>query len=148
MTKKIIIDTPEYAQARHIRHVVFVVEQGVSAEEEYDEFDAIATQFIALDDTTHEYCGTARWRFTDKGVKLERFAVLPTHRNKGVGKHLVAAVLTDIASHPDAVGKTYYLHAQESAIGLYRKFDFETVGAPFYEAGIKHMKMQREAHNL
>jgi predicted GNAT family N-acyltransferase len=143
MTQKIAFQSPVYMQARQIRHVVFVEEQGVSAEEEYDEFDLIATHFVAIDDTTQEAVGTARWRITEKGVKLERFAVLPTHRNKGVGQSLVRAVLEDIDASPETAGKALYLHAQESAIGLYQKFAFQTVGEPFYEANIRHMKMQR-----
>jgi predicted GNAT family N-acyltransferase len=141
MIHKITFDSNAYGQARQVRHTVFVEEQGVSAEEEYDEFDAIATHFIAQDDTTGEVCGTARWRFTEKGIKLERFAVLPAYRAKGVGQSLVKAVLADIEASADSVGKVRYLHAQESAIGLYAKFGFKTVGEPFYEANIKHMKM-------
>jgi len=141
--KKIEINTAEYLQARQIRCAVFVEEQGVSAEEEYDAFDAIATHFLVVDALTQEACATARWRFTEKGVKLERFAVLPAHRGKGVGKYLIEGVLTDIATHPQSVGKLLYLHAQVHVIGLYEKCGFAITGEPFYEAGIKHMKMQK-----
>jgi predicted GNAT family N-acyltransferase len=139
-TQKITVQSEAYKQARQIRHTVFVEEQGVSAEEEYDEFDATATHFLATDDQNVP-CGTARWRFTDKGAKLERFAVLPTHRKQNVGLSLVKAVLQDVEAHPEAVGKTRYLHAQETAIGFYEKLGFKTIGEPFYEANIKHMKM-------
>ena len=142
MIEKITAQSEAFAEARKVRHIVFVEEQGVSAEEEYDEYDAVATHFLARD-ADGNACATARWHTTEEGVKLGRFAVLPTHRNKGVGQSLVQAVLEDIANSPAAVGKLLYLYAQESAIGLYLKFGFETVGEPFYEANIRHMKMSR-----
>lgn len=141
MIQKIVFDSPAYRQARDIRYAVFVVEQSVSAAQEYDEFEAVATHFVAIDESTSEICGTARWRFTEKGIKLERFAVLPAHRNKGIGQSLVRAVLADIEVRTDTAGKLRYLHAQESAVGLYKKLGFQIEGEPFYEANIKHMKM-------
>src|SRR5690554_7216493 len=77
-----------------IRHVVFVKEQEVSPEEEYDEFESISTHFLAQVDG--QPAGTARWRNTGKDIKLERFAVLKPMRGKGVGQALVKAVLEDI----------------------------------------------------
>ncbi len=121
--------------------MVFVEEQHVSADEEYDEYDSTATHFLATDDTTGEACGTARWRFTEKGIKLERFAVLPAHRGKGIAQSLIQAVLEDIQTYPQSVGKLRYLHAQMSAMPLYQKFGFLPVGDIFEEANIKHMKM-------
>lgn len=123
-----------------IREVVFVVEQEVDPSEEYDEFETSARHFKALVDGVP--VGTARWRFTDKGVKLERFAVLKEHRGKGVGQALVEAVLADIRQHPDFNGKMCYLHAQVTAMGLYEKFGFQKEGNLFMECNISHYKMK------
>ncbi|CAN5550426.1 GNAT family N-acetyltransferase [soil metagenome] len=122
-----------------IRREVFVDEQHVSAEEEYDEFEDISTHFLARADGTP--CGTARWRRTSNGVKLERFAVLKTFRGMGVGKALVKAVLEDVFSQQPEPIERIYLHAQVSAIPLYAGFGFVSIGPMFEEAGIQHYKM-------
>lgn len=122
-----------------IRKIVFVEEQHVPEEEEYDEFEKTSRHFLARSGFTP--CGTARWRFTGKGVKMERFAVLPDFRSQGVGSALVRAVLADVAAQPQAEGKLRYLHAQVSAMPLYAKFGFKAVGDLFYECDIAHYKM-------
>ena len=124
------ITTKEGLQAAFdIRELVFVVEQEVDAAEEYDEFEDSSVHFLAKVEGTP--VGTARWRFTQNGVKMERFAVLKVARGKGVGQALVAAVLGDIDQHPDTKGKKKYLHAQIHAMPLYAKFGFQVVGDQF-----------------
>lgn len=122
-----------------IRREVFVEEQHVSAEEEYDEFEDISTHFLARADGTP--CGTARWRRTSNGVKLERFAVLNAFRGLGVGKALVKAVLEDVFSQQPEPIERIYLHAQVTAMPLYASFGFVSIGPMFEEAGIQHYKM-------
>ena len=58
-----------------IRQTVFVEEQEVDPALEYDEFESGSHHYLVLKD--NQPAGTARWRKTNKGVKLERFAVLP-----------------------------------------------------------------------
>ncbi|WP_080239762.1 GNAT family N-acetyltransferase [Spirosoma rigui] len=122
-----------------IRRKVFVEEQNVSAEEEYDEFETTSTHFLARVDSVP--CGTARWRRTSNGVKLERFAVLKEYRGQGVAKALVRAVLNDVFSQQPEPIERIYLHAQVSAMPLYAGFGFVPVGPVFDEAGIQHQKM-------
>ena len=126
--------------AFQIRELVFVVEQEVEAAEEYDEFETTSVHFLAVLEGAP--VGTARWRFTSNGVKMERFAVLKEARCKGVGQALVAAVLKDIEMHPDGKGKKRYLHAQIHAMPLYAKFGFQQVGEQFEECAILHYKME------
>jgi predicted GNAT family N-acyltransferase len=123
-----------------IREEVFVIEQEVDPSEEYDEFEDISIHFLAK--SGKEPAGTARWRFTDKGVKLERFAVLKSKRGQGVGFDLVHAVVEDIRNHPGSKGKKLYLHAQLDAMPLYAKFGFQKVGDMFEECNIQHYKME------
>jgi predicted GNAT family N-acyltransferase len=130
-------DDMEHAFA--IRRVVFVEEQCVAAEDEYDEFEGSSTHFLARLDG--QPVGTARWRRTSKGVKLERFAVLAEGRGKGVGKALVQAVLTDVFSQQPEPIESIYLHAQLTAKPLYDQFGFVPVGPQFDECGIMHVKM-------
>lgn len=122
-----------------IRRQVFVEEQHVDAREEYDEFEESSTHFLARADGTP--CGTARWRRTSNGVKLERFAVLADFRGLGVGKALVRAVLDDVFSQQPEPIERIYLHAQVAAMPLYAGFGFVPVGPMFEEAGIQHYKM-------
>ena len=123
-----------------IREFVFVIEQQVDPTEEYDEFETTSTHFLASVDGIP--VGTARWRFTENGVKMERFAVLEEARGNGVGQALVAAVLADVDATPEAKGKTKYLHAQLTAVPLYSKFGFGKVGEMFEECNIQHYKME------
>lgn len=133
---------PDLELVFKIRRIVFVEEQQVPAELEYDENDAIVPHFLAF--YNHKPCGTARWRFTENGIKLERFAVLKENRSLGVGHELVKTVLSDILAHPDFKGQKRYLHSQTTAMGLYAKAGFKPVGELFYEAGIPHFKMELE----
>ncbi len=123
-----------------IREKVFVGEQNVPAEAEYDAHDRAATTRHYLARVDDQPAGAARWRPTNNGVKLERFAVLPAFRNHGVGEALVHQVLADVrAEAPDAA--QVYLHAQLRAIPLYERTGFRKVGDMFAECDIQHYKM-------
>lgn len=135
-----ISDKKSFDEAFNIRRLVFVIEQGVDPKKEYDKFEDTSVHFLAKLDG--KPVGTARWRFTSNGVKMERFAVLQEARGKGVGKALVGAVLADLDSTPKSKGKTKYLHSQLDAVPLYSKFGFEKVGEMFEECSILHFKME------
>ena len=130
----------ELQKALHLREEVFVHEQGVPKEDEYDEFDKTAVHFLAADEDGNAL-GTARWRVTDKGIKLERFAVKKESRGLGIGSMLLESVLEDIIKSTPQREKILYLHAQISALPLYQKFGFEKEGEAFDECGIRHYKM-------
>lgn len=135
-----ITDQHELDSAFKIRKEVFVIEQKVNATDEYDEYEDSSVHFLAKFNNIP--VGTARWRFTEKGVKLERFAVLKEARGKGVGQALVESVLADISTHPKTDSKIKYLHAQLKAVSLYKKFGFRKVGGIFDECNILHFKME------
>jgi len=117
-----------------IRREVFVGEQNCPPELEWENED-VSTHFLATVDG--EPAGASRWRKTDKGYKLERFAVLKKFRGYGVGQALVKTVLDDLPADAGYV----YLHAQIDAVSLYERFNFKKVGEQFEEAGIQHFKM-------
>ncbi len=121
-----------------IRRKVFVDEQKCPPELEW-EFEDESVHFLAT--FAGIPAGASRWRKTDKGYKLERFAVLDEFRGKGIGQGLVQAVLEDLP--PDA--SYIYMHAQLPAVGLYEKFGFEKTGPEFEEAGIRHYKMEKKS---
>jgi predicted GNAT family N-acyltransferase len=134
-----VIRPAEMQQVFAIREAVFVKEQHVRAEDEYDEFETSSHHFLAFCDGTP--CGAARWRTTSNGVKLERFAVLAGFRGKGVGQALVRTVLDDVLSRQPEPIESIYLNAQLTAMPLYAKFGFKAVGPMFEECGIQHYKM-------
>ena len=117
-----------------IRRNVFVKEQCISKKIEFDDENVDAIYFIAQ--YKNIYVGTARYRFTDIGIKLERFAVLKSYRNLGIGKELVLYILNSIKDK-----NLIYLHAQESVIDFYSKLGFKRIGSQFFEAEIPHQKM-------
>jgi predicted GNAT family N-acyltransferase len=132
-----VIETPkETTLARDIRYKVFVVEQNVPHEIEYDEFEETSTHVIAF--LGDQAVGTARWRSTEQGFKLERFAVPKQYRGKGVGAALVHFILQQLDDPSRA-----YLNSQVSAIEFYEKQGFKTMGKIFFEADIPHKKMIR-----
>lgn len=132
---------PLKEKAFAIREEVFVYEQQVAREEEFDEFEEESHHFVALDDAGKPI-GAARWRLTHQGIKLERFVVKKNYRGQGLGSVLVQKVLKDIAEHHPK-GSYLYLHAQLDAVPLYAKHAFHKVGERFSECDIEHYKMER-----
>jgi len=124
----------DLADSRAIREVVFVIEQQVPPEIEYDEFEESSTHIIARVDKNA--VGTARWRKTKKGFKLERFAVNLDFRGKGIGNAMVLFILNQLKAD-DYIS----LNSQVSAIGFYAGIGFQAEGEIFYEADIPHRKM-------
>ena len=125
-----------------IREEVFVIEQQVPAEEEFDVFEEESHHFIALDQTDNPV-GSARWRNTEKGIKLERFTVKKELRGHGVGTKIVQTVLEDISKLAKR-GTYLYMHSQLDAVPLYAKFNFQKKGDQFDECGIMHYLMWKE----
>lgn len=140
ITVKEISNKKDLRKAQDIRYEVFVIGQKVPVEDEVDEFETTSTHYLAF--LNNNPVGAARWRFTEKGVKLERFAVLDAYRGRGVGSSMVIKILNDIKNHPDAKGKEIYLHSQMDAVRLYRKFGFVKYGDMFNESGIMHYAMR------
>lgn len=123
----------EFEEALTIRIAVFVDEQGVPANLEY-EFEADCEHYLAM--VKNKAVGTARYRKTKTGIKLERFAVLKDFRKMGVGSDLVRALLFSLNGM-----KNIYLHAQVQVVNFYSEFGFVAVGDRFEEAGIEHFVM-------
>ena len=131
---RIVENAEEMKIVRDIRHRVFIVEQNVPEHVEVDQFEKSARYFLAALDG--QFVGTARWRKTNKGIKLERFAVLKNKRTYGVGGALVEFMLEQVINET-----VVYLHAQDHVISFYKKFGFQPVGDYFYEGDISHQEM-------
>ncbi len=118
-----------------IRRVVFIEEQRVDPEIEY-EYEEEGHYYLLYSDDTP--VATARWRATEKGIKLERFAMLREFRNKGYGSFLLQEVLHDVIP----MGGEIYLHSQVAAANYYRRAGFREYGPHFSEADIAHVLMK------
>ncbi|MGA9173503.1 MAG: GNAT family N-acetyltransferase [Thermoactinomyces sp.] len=130
----------ELNQAFSIRRIVFIHEQKVPEDLELDEWDQSAIHFLALENG--EPIGTCRLRWIgDHTAKAERVAVLADKRNTGAGKKLMLA-LEESARQKEA--RAIRLNAQVQVVPFYEKLGYRTNGAPFYEAGIKHIPMIKE----
>ncbi|MCF6325357.1 MAG: GNAT family N-acetyltransferase [Gammaproteobacteria bacterium] len=117
-----------------IREAVFIQEQNVPVELEWDGLDAQCIQLLLLNDD--EAVGTAR--MTVNG-KIGRMAVLREHRGCGGGKLLLSKMI-QIAR--EAQLTDVVLDAQVCAISFYKLSGFEVVSEVFMDAGIEHRKMR------
>lgn len=122
---------------RAVREPVFVQEQQVPLELEWDELDPLCVHMIARDDTGRPI-GTGR---LTPEHKIGRMAVLPGWRGHGVGDALLLALIDEAARlrWPEL-----RLHSQASAVGFYVKHGFVPYGGRFMEAGIEHQSMRRQ----
>lgn len=118
-----------------IRIQVFVEEQKVDPKLEYDHEEESHFYLLLYEGKP---IATARWRETEKGIKLERFAMLKEFRNRGLGTELLKEVLKDVQQ----LDKKIYLHSQLKAISYYERAGFAKVGEKFTEAGIEHYLME------
>lgn len=128
-------DIELYQRSIAIRREVFVDEQNVSEELEMSD-DGNDVRYFLLFENEKEVA-TARYRETDFGIKIERMAVLKSHRGKGLGNNLMKFILADLSNSTSEI----YLNAQIQAVSLYLKSGFKPKGEHFYEAGIEHVKM-------
>jgi predicted GNAT family N-acyltransferase len=121
---------------RPVRYAVFVAEQGVPVELEWDEHDAASEHAIARDERG-EVVGTGR--LLPDG-HIGRMAIVREARGRGVGGLVLAALLGRARERgmPLAV-----LNAQTHAVPFYARHGFEAVGEVFMEAGIPHVEMRR-----
>ncbi len=132
-------DSAERQDAFGIRYEVFVKEQGVPEELEWDGLDADAVHFVAYDRGI--VVGAARLRLLDDETgKVERVAVLTARRGEGWGRQIMEAVEEEAMNHDL---NTLKLNAQTSAVGFYRSLGYDGEGPVFEEAGIPHVEMSK-----
>jgi len=125
-------------QAFAIRHTVFCDEQRVDPAIEFDGLDDGCRHYLAR--CGNEAAGTARIRDAGDGViKIERVAVLPAARGKGIGKALMIRTIEDARA---AGAATIAIHAQCHAEEFYRALGFRRIGGVFDEADIPHVRME------
>ena len=122
-------------EAQRLRIEVFVIEQGVPIELEWDESDAVSLHALVFDVNNH---AVATGRLLPDG-HLGRFAVEKSFRKRGIGRFLLTSLIDEAIKldHTELV-----LHAQVSAEKFYAQHGFASQGAEFMEAGIPHKLMR------
>ena len=126
--------------ARRLREEVFVREQRIPAELEWDEADAGAIHAVAFN-RLGQAVATGRLLQERPGVaRIGRMAVHRMLRGSGVGRHVLQTLMAAAAGRGD---REAMLHAQRSAEDFYSGMGFRPRGEPFDEAGIAHIEMAR-----
>lgn len=127
--------TVDFDDVRYVRMAVFVFEQQIPAEDEFDEQDPQCHHVLARDQDGKPI-GTGR--LTADG-QIGRLAVLKEWRGQGVARSVLRALL----EKAQTLGlSTVTANAQQTDSGFYQKFGFDRQGDVFMEAGIPHQAMR------
>ncbi|HMO44662.1 MAG TPA: YbgC/FadM family acyl-CoA thioesterase [Rubrivivax sp.] len=127
-------------EAQAIRSEVFIEEQRIPKELEWDAADASCVHAVAYN-RFGMALGTGRLLEHAPGVsKIGRMAVRQSLRGSAIGRALLDRLAGCARERGD---RELLLHAQLSAAGFYARAGFSARGAPFDEAGIAHVEMVR-----
>ena len=123
-------------RARAIRYTVFVEEQGVPVELEWDKWDEPSWHALAF---AEDGTPVATGRLLPDG-HIGRMAVLKSARGTGVGALVLDALMkkAEELGYPELV-----LNAQSHAAPFYARVGFAQAGEEFEEAGIPHIEMRK-----
>jgi predicted GNAT family N-acyltransferase len=137
---KLVTGDVELQEAFEVRRQVFVREQGISEDLVFDGHDREALHIVVKDGA--KVIGSARVQFlADNQAKLERMAILKRYRRKGIGREML--LFLD-AVWRDKQVRQVIIHAQIEVVPFYKLCGFDELGSPFWEAGIKHIKMRKQ----
>ncbi len=139
LSYKLVSSGSELKGAFEVRKQVFVEEQGISEALVFDDHDGEALHMVVK--YGKRVIGTTRVLFLAANqAKLERMAVLKPYRRKGIGRTIISFLSEELKNRQV---EQVVLHAQYGVIAFYKSCGFRESGSPFWEAGIKHLKMQR-----
>ena len=126
---------------KSVRTPVFVQEQQVPYEIDFDSNDAMAVHWLALNENDVPV-GTAR--LLEDG-HFGRMAVIKVYRNQGIGR----SILQTAMDYANSVGmKSMHLNSQLQAKSFYEALGFKEYGDVFLEASIEHISMSKELHSI
>jgi predicted GNAT family N-acyltransferase len=126
------------ALIRSVRTAVFIHEQNVPVELEWDGLDVQSLHVVA-ELMTGQSIGSGRLLPDGHIGHIGRMAVLRDYRGRGVGRGLLLELL---ALARELGFKSIELNAQSHAVGFYERLGFAIVSAEFMEAGIPHRTMR------
>jgi predicted GNAT family N-acyltransferase len=121
--------------AQAIRYEVFVIEQQVPVELEWDDMDALCLHAVAYGEEG-QALGTGR--LLPDG-HIGRMAVSKRARAAGIGSAILLALMQHARQRGDL---GVLLNAQTHAEPFYLRYGFERHGDEFTEAGIPHIEMR------
>ena len=141
MSDPLVLTVPLFSDLGNLglalRRAVFVLEQHVPAEEEFDSYDLTATHLVALLDG--DVVGALRILFLPEHVKIGRVVVSATARGRGIATRMMVYAM-ELAR---ARGETkFYLTAQTDKLALYQKLGFTAFGEEFEDGGMPHLAMK------
>ena len=122
-----------------IREKVFIDEQKVTPQLEWDGLDEEAIHFLVYKD--EKAIGCARALVIENHMQLGRMAVLKEHRHQGIGSALIEKAITTSKLNQLS---SIYISAQCHAIDFYTKFGFEVTSEIYLDAEIPHRDMKLE----
>lgn len=126
----------QQSHARAVRDDVFIKEQNIPVELEWDEMDSVSLHAVAYDETGTAI-GTARLL---PDSHIGRMAVVSAMRGVGIGSALLESLMQEACRRGD---KAVELNAQIRAEPFYARHGFAREGREFIEAGIPHIRMRR-----
>lgn len=121
-----------------VRTAVFIVEQGIPAELEWDADDATAVHAVAYDGQGLPVATGRLLQPAPGFAQIGRVAVLAPDRSRGVGERVMRALMAQARRRGD---REIMLHAQRTAENFYRRLGYSVRGEPFDEVGIPHVEM-------
>lgn len=141
MSAPLILTVPLFSDlgnlALALRREVFVHEQHVPPDEEFDADDLTATHIVVLLDG--DVVATLRILFLPAHAKFGRVAVAASARGQGIASRMMRHAM-DLAA---ARGETrFYLTAQTDKLALYEKLGFVAFGEQFQDGGMPHLAMK------
>ena len=136
VTLEIVRWPDDRPRIERVRRAVFIEEQRIPEEEEWDDDDPLCWHVLALG-PNRDVVGTGR---LDPAGKIGRVAVLPQYRGTGVGAVIVSRLVSLAAEQGLA---QVYLNAQTTALRFYERLGFRAEGPEFDEVGIPHRRMRQ-----
>ena len=137
MSQQFSIRTGSWSELKHyampIREHVFIQEQHINPEDEWDAQDEICTHFVVFDED--KQIATARLL---SNHSIGRVAVLKAYRGLGIGHDLMKFIIefAKQENRPNLI-----LSAQVHAIPFYQNLGFEIQGDEYLDCGIPHINM-------
>ena len=145
-------ETEDLADAHSIRRTVFIDEQKVSEEEEYDGTDGLCIHVVAYDGDAPVSTGRVMInppvgkidpgtgeKITHDDFIIGRIATLESHRGRGLGRAVMESLIKSCVMMG---GNRQILHAQTHARAFYESIGFTAYGEEFIEADIPHIAME------
>jgi len=143
---KMLSGNQDFKDAFDIRRKVFIEEQGISENDEFNIMDLAAMHAIVYEDGEYtKAVATGRILFDGETCKIGKICVIKEFRNRKYGDFTVRMLLNKAFT---AGISEVYLDSQKSTVEFYRKIGFNIIGSEFLKANILHQKMMINVRNI